>query len=130
MGVHAKVSDGEFPGLYRTEFIRDNDPLISIIIPNKDHIDDLKRCMDSIEQKSTYRNYEYVIVENNSTDSETFEYYKKLEAENDKVHVVYWDGVFNYSAINNYGASWIRERILSLKVSADSPGSGCGTSIV
>ena len=94
VGVHAKVSDGEFPGLYRTEFIRDHDPLISIIIPNKDHIDDLKRCMDSIEQKSTYRNYEYVIVENNSTDPETFEYYKKLEAENDKVHVVYWDGVF------------------------------------
>ena len=108
VGVHAKVSDGEFPGLYRTEFIRDNDPLISIIIPNKDHIDDLKRCMDSIEQKSTYRNYEYVIVENNSTDSETFEYYKKLEAENDKVHVVYWDGVFNYSAINNYGASFAK----------------------
>ena len=108
VGVHAKVSDGEFPGLYRTEFIRDHDPLISIIIPNKDHIDDLKRCMDSIEQKSTYRNYEYVIVENNSTDPETFEYYKKLEAENDKVHVVYWDGVFNYSAINNYGASFAK----------------------
>lgn len=108
VGVHAKVSDGEFPGLYRTEFIRDHDPLISIIIPNKDHIDDLKRCMGSIEQKSTYRNYEYVIVENNSTDPETFEYYKKLEAENDKVHVVYWDGVFNYSAINNYGASFAK----------------------
>ena len=108
VGVHAKVSDGEFPGLYRTEFIRDHDPLISIIIPNKDHIDDLKRCMDSIEQKSTYRNYEYVIVENNSTDPETFEYYKKLEAENKKVRVVYWDGVFNYSAINNYGAAFAK----------------------
>lgn len=107
-GVHAKVHNGEFLGLYRTEFIRDHDPLISIIIPNKDHIDDLKRCMDSIEKKSTYSNYEYVIVENNSTDPATFEYYKKLEAENDKVHVVYWDGVFNYSAINNYGASFAK----------------------
>ena len=108
IGVRAKVLDGEFLGLYRTEFIRDHDPLISIIIPNKDHIDDLKRCMDSIEQKSTYKNYEYVIVENNSTDPATFEYYKKLEAENSKVHVVYWDGVFNYSAINNYGASFAK----------------------
>ena len=107
-GIQAKVLDGEFLGLYRTEFIRDHDPLISIIIPNKDHIDDLKRCMDSIDQKSTYQNYEYVIVENNSTDPATFEYYKKLEAENEKVHVVYWDGVFNYSAINNYGASFAR----------------------
>ena len=71
-GIHAEVFKGEYLGLYRTKFIRDHDPLISIIIPNKDHIDDLKRCMESIEQKSTYKNYEYIIVENNSTDSATF----------------------------------------------------------
>ena len=97
---------GEFLGLYRTRFIRDHDPLISIIIPNKDHIDDLKRCMDSIDKKSTYQNYEYIIVENNSTDDKTFAYYKELEASNPKAHVVYWDREFNYSAINNYGASF------------------------
>lgn len=89
-----------------------NDPLISIIIPNKDHIDDLKRCMDSIDRKSAYKNYEYVIVENNSTDPATFEYYKKLERENERAHVVYWDGVFNYSAINNYGASFAKGEYL------------------
>lgn len=114
IGVNAEVSKGEYLGLYRTKFIRDHDPLISIIIPNKDHIDDLKRCMDSIEQNSTYRNYEYIIVENNSTDTATFEYYKKLEAENPKVHMVYWDGVFNYSAINNYGATFARGEYLLL----------------
>ena len=53
IGVKARIQQGEFLGLYRTQFIRDYDPLISIIIPNKDHIDDLKRCIDSIEQKST-----------------------------------------------------------------------------
>ena len=104
IGVKAKVQKGEYLGLYRTTFIRDYDPLISIIIPNKDHIDDLKRCIDSIEEKSTYKNYEYIIVENNSTQSETFAYYKELEATNEKVKVVYWDGIFNYSAINNFGA--------------------------
>ena len=113
-GIHAEVFKGEYLGLYRTKFIRDHDPLISIIIPNKDHIDDLKRCMGSIEQKSTYKNYEYIIVENNSTDSATFEYYKKLEAENPKVRMVYWDGVFNYSAINNYGASFAKGEYLLL----------------
>lgn len=113
-GIHAEVFKGEYLGLYRTKFIRDYDPLISIIIPNKDHIDDLKRCMESIEQKSTYKNYEYIIVENNSTDSATFEYYKKLEAENPKVRMVYWDGVFNYSAINNYGASFAKGEYLLL----------------
>lgn len=113
-GIHAEVFEGEYLGLYRTKFIRDHDPLISIIIPNKDHIDDLKRCMESIEQKSTYKNYEYIIVENNSTDPATFEYYKKLEAENPRVRMVYWDGVFNYSAINNYGASFAKGEYLLL----------------
>ena len=114
IGVNAEVLDGEFLGLYRTKFVRDYDPLISIIIPNKDHIDDLKRCMDSIDRKSAYKNYEYVIVENNSTDPATFEYYKKLEKENERAHVVYWDGVFNYSAINNYGASFAKGEYLLL----------------
>ena len=97
------MQKGEYLGLYRTKYIRPYDPLVSIIIPNKDHIDDLKRCIDSIEEKSTYRNYEYIIVENNSTEPETFEFYKKLEAENKKVRVVYWKDIFNYSAINNFG---------------------------
>ena len=103
IGVKARIQQGEFLGLYRTQFIRDYDPLISIIIPNKDHIDDLKRCIDSIEQKSTYKNLEYIIVENNSTEDQTFTYYKKLEKSNPRARVVYWDGVFNYSAINNFG---------------------------
>ena len=113
-GIDAEVYQGEFLGLYRTRFHRDHDPLISIIIPNKDHIDDLKRCMDSIDQKSTYKNYEYIIVENNSTDDATFQYYKKLEAENPKAHVVYWDKEFNYSAINNYGAAFAKGEYLLL----------------
>lgn len=104
--VKTQVEKGEFLGLYRTKFLRDRDPLISIIIPNKDHIDDLKRCIDSIEQKATYRNFEFVIVENNSEEPETFSYYQQLEAVNPRVHVVYWKGIFNYSAINNFGAQY------------------------
>ena len=97
------------------EFIRDHDPLISIIIPNKDHIDDLKRCMDSIDKKSTYQNYEYIIVENNSTDREDFcSIIKNWKQRMQKAHVVYWDGEFNYSAINNYGASFARGEYLLL----------------
>lgn len=108
IGVAAEVRQGEYLGLYRTRFLRDTDPLISIIIPNKDHIDDLKRCIDAMEEKSTYKNYEYIIVENNSTEEETFAYYKELEASNPKVKVVYWDGIFNYSAINNYGVQYAK----------------------
>ena len=113
-GIRAEVFQGEFLGLYRTKFIRDHDPLISIIIPNKDHTDDLKRCMDSIDGKSTYQNYEYIIVENNSTEEKTFRFYKELEENNPKARVVYWDREFNYSAINNYGASFAKGEYLLL----------------
>lgn len=114
IGVKAEVSKGEYLGLYRTKFIRDYDPLISILIPNKDHIEDLKRCMDSIDEKSTYKNYEYIIVENNSEKKDTFAYYKKLEAENQRVKVVYWDGIFNYSSINNFGAQYAKGEYILL----------------
>lgn len=114
IGVKAEVYKGEYLGLYRTRYIRDEDPLISIIIPNKDHTDDLERCISSIEKKSTYRNFEYIIVENNSTEGETFAYYEALEKRNPKVHVVRWDGPFNYSAINNFGVSHAKGEYLLL----------------
>ena len=117
LGVKAKVFPGEFPGLYRTRFIRSQDPLISIIIPNKDHIDDLKRCMSSIDRLSSYRNYEYIIVENNSEKEETFKYYRELMTvfgRNGRGSVVTWEGAFNFSAINNFGAGFARGEYLLL----------------
>ena len=114
VGISAKVYRGEHLGLYRTKFLRSYDPLISILIPNKDHIEDLKRCIHSIEEKSSYRNYEYIIIENNSEKEETFQYYRQLEADNPKVHVVYWKEGFNYSAINNFGASYAKGEYLLL----------------
>lgn len=81
-------------------------PLISIIIPNKDEKESLKTCLMSVE-RSSYPNYEVIIVENNSKDSAVFDYYKKIQRENDKVRVIRWEseGSFNYSAINNCGAA-------------------------
>ena len=114
IGVKAQVSMGEYLGLYRTRFLREYDPLVSIIIPNKDHIEDLKRCIDSIEEKSTYRNFEYIIVENNSEEERTFAYYKELEKGNPNVHVVTYQGGFNYSAINNFGAEYAKGEYLLL----------------
>lgn len=114
IGIQAEVYQGEYLGLYRTRYIREYDPLISILIPNKDHIRDLERCISSIEEKSSYKNYEYIIIENNSTEKETFSYYKELENKNPKVRVVYWDGPFNYSDINNFGASHAKGEYLLL----------------
>lgn len=79
------------------------DDKISILIPNKDHVDDLKRCISSIKERSTYDNYEIIVIENNSTQEETFAYYKTLEKD-EKVKIVTYDGEFNYARINNFGA--------------------------
>lgn len=102
IGVPAEVVQGPFYGMYRTKYLWKEQPLVSIIIPNKDHVADLRKCMDSIEEKSVYRNFEFVIVENNSTEEETFAYYKEIETR-DNVNVLYYKGDFNYSKINNFG---------------------------
>ena len=106
--------DGEWPGLYRTWYLWDEKPLVSILIPNKDHRKDLERCIRSIEEKSTYRNYEYIIIENNSTQKETFAYYEEIRKKYANLRVVTWDGPFNYSAINNFRASFANGEYLLL----------------
>ena len=83
------------------------EPLVSIIIPNKDEKETLKKCLDSIKEKSTYRNYEIIIVENNSTGQEIFDYYKEIDGR-DGIRVVYWKSGFNYSALNNFGFTFAK----------------------
>jgi GT2 family glycosyltransferase len=78
-------------------------PSVSIIIPNKDYMTTLKTCVDSILERSTYANYEIVIVENNSENEETFTYYHKLEKQA-KIRVLYYpEKGFNYSKLINFG---------------------------
>lgn len=104
LGIDAKVEMTERPGWYRSHIKIQGNPLISVIIPNKDHIDDLELCLFSMARKSTYRNYEILIVENNSEQKETFEYYRKLPERYPKARVLTWEKEFNYSAINNFAA--------------------------
>ena len=63
VGINAKVESTKYLGIYRSTYQLQEKPLISIIIPNKDHIEDLDKCITSIEMKSTYKNVEYIIVE-------------------------------------------------------------------
>lgn len=86
---------------------------ISILIPNKDHVSDLKRCIDSIKSRSTYANYEIIVIENNSTDDLTFQYYETLKGDA-SVKVVTYEGPFNYSKINNFGAKYATGKYLLL----------------
>lgn len=106
IGFDAEVLMGPVNGIYRTKYHLQENPLVSIIIPNKDHIEDLDKCIRAIEEKATYKNIEYIVIENNSEKKETFEYYEKLKHENSKVKVVVWEREFNYSAINNFGVKF------------------------
>ena len=106
-----EVSHEKDLGFYRVKYQMQGNPLISIIIPNKDQVESLDKCLKSIE-KSSYKNYEIIIVENNSTEDATFAYYKKIES--DKIRIVYWPDEFTYSAINNFGMKHARGDYLLL----------------
>ena len=102
LNVDATVEDSKILGLYKIIYKIKGNPKVSIIIPNKDHVKDLKKCLSSLE-KTAYNNYEIIIVENNSEEKETFEYYEKIKS-NPKIKVLeYKEKGFNYSKINNFG---------------------------
>nr|MCR5753395.1 glycosyltransferase family 2 protein [Acetatifactor sp.] len=103
---HFQISSTKaFETIFRIRYQVIGNPKISIIIANKDHVEDLRRCVTSVLEKSTYDNYEIIIVENNSTTQEIKDYYKELtEKHSNKITIVTFEGEFNYSAVNNLGA--------------------------
>lgn len=136
VGLDGTVSEGCIDGIYRIDYKVKENPKVSIVIPNKDGKDILKVCIDSILSKTTYKNYEIVISENNSETEEIFEYYKEL-IKNDKIKVANYNTGklieneeeasleytnnnrrevkpgFNYSAIINFGVKNTRRRLCS-----------------
>lgn len=102
-----------FATIFRIKYALTSHPLISIIIPNKDHMEDLSRCVESIFNLSTYDNYEIVIVENNSETAEIRTYYEEI-SRHPRVQVVEYKGDFNYSKINNFGVQYAKGEYLLL----------------
>lgn len=100
---YTSIEDGKFKGQYKVNYVINGNPKISIVVPNKDHIEDLDKLLKSTE-KSTYSNYEFIIVENNSENKETFEYYEKITKKDSRIKVVKFEiNYFNYSSIVNFG---------------------------
>lgn len=102
MNLLAKVERKQ--NYFKTQYFHYNKKA-SIIIPNKDHKDDLKKCIDSIYKYTNPNLFEIIIIENNSETKEIFDYYEELK-KIDNIRIVYWENIFNYSAINNFGASF------------------------
>jgi O-antigen biosynthesis protein len=101
-----KVEDGIFPSSYRIHYEIQDNPCVSIIIPTKDRSDILKQCIQSILKKTEYQNYKIIIVDNQSSDEKTIEYYALLER-NPKIKILHYDKPFNFSAINNYAGTHV-----------------------
>lgn len=105
VGLKGTVENTVVPSMYRIRYELQAEDLVSIIIPSKDHTDDLDKCLRSIKSKTTYGNYEIVVVENNSTEQQTWDYYERAKEEFG-IRLVVWESAcheFNYSAINNFG---------------------------
>lgn len=107
------LSTKAFETIFQIKYAIQGSPLVSIVIPNKDHREDLERCITSILEKSSYERYEIIVAENNSTTEEIFAYYKKIQ-ENPNIRVVKYEGDFNYSKINNFAVGSARGEYILL----------------
>ena len=104
------------PGYYKTDYTIDHPGRVSILIPTCDHIRDLETCVESIYARTTYPDFEIILIENNSKAPETFRAYERMQKEHpDNLKVVTWEGKgFNYSALNNFGEKFATGEYLLL----------------
>ena len=115
-GQRGTVRDGLFPSTYKVDFEIEGEPLVSILIPSKDHAGDLDKCLRSIYEKTEWRNFEVIVIENNSTEAETFAYYEAITGGGryPRCQVARYQGPFNFSAINNFGRTYAKGDYLLL----------------
>ena len=95
--INATVGNNTESGTFNIKFNVENNPLVSIIIPTKNNKKILQRCVESIKKHTSYKNFEIIIVDNNSTDLGTKSYYKSLSCT-----ILNYKGSFNFSKMNNY----------------------------
>lgn len=114
--MHLPAAVEETPGypFYRLRFrVPEPQPLVSLIIPTRDKVELLRGCIGSIRAKTTYSNYEIIVVDNGSTEAETLAYFEELR-KSDNIRILPYDHPFNYSAINNFAVSKARGSIIGL----------------
>ncbi|MCF1458314.1 MAG: glycosyltransferase family 2 protein, partial [Shewanella sp.] len=113
-GQTVSVEQGLIANTYRVRWpIPKQEPLVSLLIPTRDGYEILKQCVDSILAKTTYQNYEILILDNQTSCEKTLGYFRSFE-QHDKVRVLAYDQPFNYSAINNYGVEHAKGSIIGL----------------
>lgn len=91
----------------------EKEPLVTLIIPTKNAWQLVKACVESIQRKTTYKNYEILLIDNNSDEVASLQYFELL-AKQEKIRVLKYPGPFNYSAINNFGVREARGELVGL----------------
>ena len=109
----AITSTRAFETIFRLQYELTTEGMISVIIPNCDHVEELRKCVEAIRRKNSYENYEILIAENNSKDEATFQYYEELDKD-PKVRILKYEGEFNYARINNFAAKEAKGEFLLL----------------
>ena len=110
----ATAAFGEAESVYRVRHaLPAQPPLVTLIIATRDKVDILKKCVESIQQKTSYAHWEMTVVDNRSTDLATHRYFREIEQDS-RIRVIPYDLPFNYSAINNFAAESARGDILGL----------------
>lgn len=101
MAISGEIIDGNFLSSYRVKYHIEGYPSVSIIIPTRDKVETIRNCIDSVLRKSSYKNYKIFIVDNQSKEDGTFQYYKEIRNEY-RIEILNYDQPFNFAAINNY----------------------------
>jgi GT2 family glycosyltransferase len=104
-GLDGNVEDGLLTGTYKVTYKIKHSSKLSILIPGKDHKEDLKKCITSIIDKSSYKYFEIIIIDTGSSGEETFSYYEELEKLN-FIKIIKWEKPFNYAACNNFAIDY------------------------
>ena len=114
IGSNAAVAAGKYSNTYRVRWpLPKKEPKVSIVIPTRDRLDILSQCIGSVLQLTNYSDYEIIIIDNESTEPSTFDYFEQLKAL-DNIRVLQYGGEFNYSAINNYAVEEATGSVITL----------------
>lgn len=111
--INIGISKGFLPNTYKVNYPIENNPLVTIVIPTKNHYLLLKQCITSIFEKSDYKNYEIIIVDNQTDELESLTYLERLKKISN-IQVLTYDKPFNYAAINNYAVGHAKGEFILL----------------
>ena len=112
--LKAKVEKDVPSTYYRVIYEFEREPLVSVIIPTKDYADVTEKCLKSVFEKTTYKNFEVVLVNNRSIEEKTFELFERYKNKYSNFRVIDADMEFNYSRINNYAVKQAKGKVIIL----------------